>query len=463
MPRAAGLPAPIGLRWACLATVFVAVSCGPTELSDADDTAGVDRTAAQRLVRRLGSGSAAERDAAARGLVDLGPPVLPLVTAARRHATGEQDHRLADVERLLLHRVMNAAIEPAMVTLAADDAPAGDVLRRLFSQTGSRIEIAAAADRRLSWRCDRATFWEAVDELLGRSALALDFHVPAGERSEARLRIVDAPGEETAAPSVASGPIRVSIAGIERTGRAAGAAGDAAGRGARITLRVAWEPRLEPLVVRLPARSLVAEGPGGESLPVAQRAAVVEAMVAPRRPWVDMPVLFAPPAVPLERLGMLRGTVLLWLRGMEHAFRFEGVPADDESAARKAAGPLRVGQAEVRLLDVRSADGRLQARASVTYDADSEALASHHAWLAARMLEARLGDDTPLEQVGQRVEARSDRGITVAAEFIIPQPTGSASARGRDVVIQWTLPIAIHELPVDFALRDVPLPAPEPR
>jgi hypothetical protein len=262
-----------------------------------------------------------------------------------------------------------------------------------------------------------------------------------------------------APPSVAAGPLRVSVAGIERTGRAGS---DERNRGARVTLRVAWEPRLEPLVVRLPARTLVAEGPGGESLPAAQRTAVIEPLIAPRRPWVDLPVLFGPPAVPLERLGMLRGTIVLWLAGMEHAFCFTGLPSGGGPSAATATRPLRMGQAEVRLLEARLDGERLQVRASVTYDEASEPLASHHSWLAARRLEASVAGDKPLDQASQRIEVRTDRGITVAAEFIVPAAAGrSASAGGKDLGIRWKLPIAIHELPVDFALRDVPLPAPQ--
>ena len=449
---------------------LVAVASGPLFAADpmratsAGDSGGADRPTVERLVRRLGSGSLVERDAAARGLAALGPPALPLVTAARGHATGEAAHRLADIERRLLLQATAAASEPAVVTISVEDAAVGDVLRRIFSESGSRIEIAAAADRRLSWRCDRLTFWEAVADLLERSGLELAFQAPSVERDgKAALRIVDALPGAKPPPFNAAGPIRVSIAGSEPTGRAVGVADDDGGRrrGARIVLRVAWEPRLEPLLIRLPARSLVADGLGGESLPVAQRAAVIEAPIAPWRPWVDLPVLFAPPAVPLERLGTLRGTIVLWLKGREHAFRFADVHAGHEPAAAAPAGPQRVGQAEVRLIEARREGGRLQVRAAVAYDAASEPLSSHHAWLSERSLAAWSADGAALDLLEQRVLARTDRGITVAAEFAMPpRPPGAAAAQERDLVVEWTLPIAIHELPVDFAIRDVPLPQP---
>jgi hypothetical protein len=433
---------------------------------------GFDRATAERFVRRLGSGAIAARDAAARGLLDLGPAALPLVASARQAASGARADALERIEWLLGQRAAAHAIEPALVTLQADDVAAGEPLQQLFAQAGSRIELAAATDRRVSLRGDRLTFWEAVDELLDRAGLVLEF--VAATRGEAgvrgaepgmrrpsgnALRIVAAVPGGSVAPAVAAGPLRVSVANVERTGRPQPGE-DGLGRGARVTLRMAWEPRLEPLLARLPARSLVAEGPGGEALPAAQRAAVIEATIPPGWTWIDLPLLFGPPAVPLERLGVLRGTIVLWLAGMEHDFRFDGVPVGREAAA--VAAPLRVGAVEVRLVDARVVDRRLLVRASVTYDAASEALASHHSWLASRRLEACVAADGPLEQVDERVESRTDRGVTVAAEFAVP-PAWADAGDAREVHIRWTLPIAIHELPVDFAIRDVPLaPAPPP-
>lgn len=426
---------------------------------------GFDRATAERLVRRLGSGVLAERDAAARGLLDLGPAALPLVASARQAATGSRADALERIERLLGQRAAADAIEPAVVTLLADDVAAGEVLEQVFTRTGSRIDVAAAADRRVSLRGDRLTFWEAVDELLGRAGLVLEFaatRAGSGPRAAApgmrrppgnALLITEAVPGTPAGPAVAAGPLRVSVADVQRTGRIEPGE-DVRGRGARVTLRVAWEPRLEPLLARLPARSLVAEGPGGEALPAAQRAAVVEATIPAGGMWIDLPVLFGPPAVPLERLGLLRGTIVLWLAGMEHEFRFENVRGDQE--ADGVFPPQRVGAVEVRLSEARFVDHRLLVRASVTYDDASEPLASHHSWLASRRLEACVAAGGALERIEERVESRTDRGMTVAAEFAVP-PAGANAADAREVHIRWTLPIAIHELPIDFAIRDVPL------
>jgi hypothetical protein len=100
---------------------------------------------------------------------------------------------------------------------------------------------------------------------------------------------------------------------------------------------------------------------------------------------------------------------------------------------------------------------RLLVTASVVYDEPSEALASHRTWLAARPLEVIDAEGRPVEKVGQSVEERSDRGLTTTGVFRF---SGSGPFPLRGMRVRWTIPMAIHEVPVDFAIRRVALPAP---
>jgi len=451
-----------------------------------------DSTAWERAIRRLGSAAVADREAAERELVAAGAAALPTVVASRAAATGETAFRLEWIQRELERRAAVAAVEPAAVTLVARDLPARAALAEVFARSGGGIDLAvevaggAAGARGVTLALERATFWESVDAILDAAGLALECDAGPPPDGTVTMRITAAGPDGAAqrgavAPHVAAGPVRVTVVGVERTGLtrsdAPGAAistppGSHHGRGARVTLRVAFEPRLRPLLVRLPARSIIAEGPAGEAMPAAQRAAVVEATVPRGRPWIDLPVRLSAAAVPLERLGMLRGTLELWLAGLDYDFRFPGV--------RPGLGPVphppqRVAAAQVRLLECAAAGDRLTVRASITYDAPSEALASHHSWLASRRLEAvavvdgtagnnAAGDDVRrsarrLDLLEQRVEARSDRGLTAAASFALP--TDGNAVRPRDVEIRWTLPAVIHQVPVDFAILAIPLPGEE--
>jgi hypothetical protein len=453
--------------------------------------AGVGRAATgqpmppERLLQQLDSGSLATRDRAERDLIALGPTVLPMVARARQTATAEALFRLEGIQQRLERLAAERAVEPTTVSFSVENLPCRDALATLFNQTGSRIELGPpvangeAGDRQISVSFERATFWEAMAEVLDKSGLSLEYDTaPPGLRIVPAAAVLGRRGY-AALPAVAAGPLRVGVADIEPVGPPLGP-GESRPRGARVILRVTWEPRLEPLLIRLPMRSLVAEGPAGEAMPPSQRASVVESLVPTSRQWLDLPALLAAPAHPLESLGMLRGTMVVWLAGMEHAFlfppfQFKGVSPSAAHPALDAAHPaldaahpaldaahpakserLRVAQADVRLLDVAYQEGQVLVRASVTYDTPSEALASHHAWLQSRKIEVFHTDGRPLEQVDQRVETRSDQGLTAAATFALPPAAGGGQAEALQ--IRWRLPIAIHEVPIDFALRNLPLP-----
>lgn len=404
-----------------------------------------------RAVRRLDAAAAADREAAERELVAAGAAALETIVGARTQATGEAAFRLEWIQREIERRAAAAAVEPAIVSLAADGRPARDLLAELFTRTGNTLALDAAVrdgeagGRPVTLVAERETFWEAMDGILTRAGLAIDVSA-AGTARGGPLEITGGPPPRL--PAVAAGPARVAVVAVEPLGRAEAGRN----RGARIVLRCMFEPRLAPLLVRLPARSIVAEGPAGEAMPAAQRTAVVEATVPGGRPWVDLPVSLAAPADPLASLGLLRGSLEVWLAGREQVFR---LAADGAAGGPADRGPRRVAAAEVRLLECSVQGERLSVRTAITYDEPSEALASHHSWLAARSLVAVRPDGTRLPLVEQRVESRSDRGLVAAAGFA----TNAADrARLHEVEIRWQLPTAIHQVPIDFAIRGVPLP-----
>jgi len=247
--------------------------------------------------------------------------------------------------------------------------------------------------------------------------------------------------EQAAARASAEGRVTVRCARTEPSGAG----------GTRVLLRIEWPEETTLLAVRLPVRSIVAEGPAGEAVPPAQRASVLEASILPDRRFVEIPVALLRPADPVQSLDVLRGTVIVWLGGMEHAFEFgdlvRAVSGDDRPTAR-------LGRATVRLDEVALRAGRLLVTASIAYDEPSEALASHRTWLSERPLELIGPDGLPRRPVEQRVGERSERGLTATAEFAWNDDAVS-SIRGYS--LRWRLPIAIHEQPLDFAVRSIPL------
>ena len=89
--------------------IAVAAACGAAE----PGAAAVDR-----LVPRLASGSATNRDEAEWALLDLGSAILPQVVAARAGAAGEAAFRLQSIQHRLEERATAERVDAAVDTLA---------------------------------------------------------------------------------------------------------------------------------------------------------------------------------------------------------------------------------------------------------------------------------------------------------------------------------------------------------
>jgi hypothetical protein len=445
-----------------------------------DDPA--DREAVERLIRRLGFPQRRERERAESDLVRLGPPILGLLEEAPAPLSAEARLRLARIVATLEAVVTERSIEPATLDLDVRDEPLAAVLDRIESRTGNRLP-PVPPDRRerpVTLRAKRSTYWQAVDELLPQAGLSLGFAAD-GLRLEA--------GAPAAAPSgEAAGPLLVQVVAV-RVAPTRTATPDAARR-IRVEVRAAWEPRLEPLVARLPLESVQIDGPAGEALPPSSRRAVLEAVVRRDLGWVAFPVVVAVPDRVWPESLVVRGTLRLHLAGADHVFRLP-IGSDDPGGNRRS-----VGAATVTVRSVRRTGDRLEAIVEAAYDTASEALASHRRSLLDRPLRLQLPpaaagidqsgrpspeqsrtDENPpaQEPLEQEVIGRSDRGWVVRAVFepIPPGVTASVpgdavrSGRGRGTgagtrmpgvtpaFLTWRLPLAIHEVPVDFLVSGV--------
>jgi hypothetical protein len=405
------------------------------------------------LVSALGSPSRRDREEAEAAVIARGPAVLGELSRLAPLAVGEARLRLERATAILEKQLIERDLEPTSITIAVERVPARDVLARIAAESGNRLELArevAEADaggRVVSLAADRETFWEIVVDVLSQASLAIDC-----DEEGRGVRIVEAAaGGPKAFPA---GPFLVVDRGVE-IGR-----GGAGVRPVRVRLALVWEPRLQPLVIRVPMQSVEVEGPAGESIPPASRMAVLEASVLPGSRWVPLVLPLSARVseeAPLpERLGMVRATVRTWFAAGEHDFEF---PIDVPAVPAHPPRAVRVGSAIVSL-DAADLRGReLAISAEAIYDEPAEPLASHRSWIAERPLaivasggreDATNASAPPVER---SVRHRSDRGLGIAATFLLPQDVKAATLR-------WTLPAALREVPVDIVLRDIPLPSP---
>jgi len=270
----------------------------------------------------------------------------------------------------------------------------------------------------------------------------------AGEAA-LRLRWIQDRLEDAAAGTAveaAVGTLRLSVVRVEPW---------AGGASVRLLLRAAWGDECEPLAIRLPMRSIVADGPAGEAMLPTHRMAVVEPAISPGAMAADLPLMLAQPEHRLETLTTVRGTLVLWLAGREQACE---ITLDGKGPRTE-----RFGRAAVTLDDMVARQGVVRVVVSVAYDESSEALASHRPWLAARPIDVVDAAGNPLPRRALAMVGRSDRGATIEASFAVADerpPGGDGSPPPTGLRLRWWLPLAIHEVRHDFVVRDVRLSVP---
>lgn len=455
----------------------------------------VGKPEVERLILRLGFPELRERERAERRLIALGPSILGSLATTRDPLSAEARLRLARVMATLETTLTERSIEPSTLDLIVDDEPIDTVLDRIAAETGNilpsvpRFEFARA----VSLREKGATYWQIIEEILPQAGLTLAM-TPAG------LRMEDAADGMTR--GVAAGPLLVRARASRRAVPEETVIGKR--RGVRVEVRAAWEPRLEPLIARLPMGSVQVDGPAGEALAPSSRRGVLEASVRRDVGWVSFPLVVEDP----DRLAIesitVRGTMVMVVAGADHVFHFPVGPAGGQARQK-------VGDATVAIRSVRRAGERLEIIAEVSYESAGEALASHRRALmdrGLRLVRLEMEDafravrDVPMandarpsthglpaggpallaDPLEQEVAERHDRGWTVRTVFgpvsndDAVTPGDSDGGRvwladkgdpGEDwgsaavLAVTWRLPISIHEMAVDFVVPGVMVEAAE--
>lgn len=404
---------------------------------DAETAAGPTN---KQLIRRLSHGTLVVRDTAATALGRRGRSALAEIEEAIPLAEGEAAFRLTRLAAAIALAETSRQTEPSVVTLALTDQPLEQLAQQIMIQTGNQILVPDNAAV-FSLTCNQLPFWDTMEKLAAVTAgrIVLDDRPPG-------LGI--APGGSAAGPvfpAAIADLIRVAVHRIDRLGPD----GD---RGFRIVLRVAWEPRLTPLIVRLPLASIVAESEDGATIRQPSRLGVVEPFINAKRCWVDLPVVLSRPPAGVTRLASLRGTVEMWLPGFSHRFRLPLTPRGSEMAKPSNCLGTMTAELEEWWPTVTPAGQGLTLRATAQLAEPSAACESHRGWLADRVPTLLPPSGPAVTTLHHRVVGRSSRGLTVETTFLPPLP-------GPDdrLQVSWQLPVGISRLPADFWLVNIPL------
>ncbi|QDV11906.1 hypothetical protein CA51_17820 [Rosistilla oblonga] len=441
---------PVGLL-----LLIVIASCSFAAGQESTDTDADDRQArveVDRLVAGLDGRTLAERQAAERDLIDLGPQILKFLPRENDLPTAEMRQRMRRIRSQLEQLESTTSIDATPVTIR-DARTLGDALGQISAQT--KVQFAGAIKESLPVKIDavKIPFWNAVDEVLDAAELDIDRF--GGVEGSLKLvpRSPDRPRRsDTAAYSgvFRVEPISVTARRDLHNPRLSGL---------DLLIDISWELRLTPIGISLPLKEFGAKLDNGDVLQLQASAETAEAMPNAGIPSTQTLIPFQLPAGRPAKIDTLSGTIDALLPGKIKHFDFD--LGDDNFPPRDA------GDVTVMLESVRGNGSLHELRVNVKFKQADRALESHRGWVfdnpayvtAANTDQAETRQDAAAEQaqpprienLGYEIYRQTSDEIGIGYLFDLEgQPD-----RFR---FHYETPASIVRSEVRFTLHDILLP-----
>ena len=421
--------------------VVLALICG--QASPAAPPAVELKSQVARLVKQLDHSQLAQRDAAERELAALGPAILDLLPNITRQTPAEVKERLTRIRRRLEATAAEAVTRPARVTLRGPQ-KLSSVFAELEKQTGNRVVDYRAEFNQQATEIDITgdfqdkSFWEVIDAVLDQGQLTT--YAYGGQRGA--LAIVARGEGETARAGrgVYSGMFRFEGVRVE----AARDLRNANNHSLRLFLDIAWEPRLQPIVMTQSLEDLTATDDQGQPLEIDGREGEIEVPLDGESSATEMYIPLQLPSRTVRRVGTLRGKLQVLAPGRFETFEFSDLEKARSIEHRRAAVVVTLDQ-------VRKNQELYEVRMRVKFDAAANALESHRDWIYQNPAYIVDAAGEKVDNVGLEATLQESDQVGVAYQFVLPD-----GLKGCKFV--YVTPVAVLKMPVEFTLKDIELP-----
>jgi len=424
--------------WTCL--LLIAGLLPGQSPGEADDEL---RLQVRRLVRQLDDNQLATREAAERGLIELGPNTLELLPSPRRDMSAEVRVRLERIRKTLQEQAATAAAEPSRVTLQGELALSA-ALAAVQRQTGNRIVDFRQRfgqqpnEPKLQLNLDQMPFWTAFDAILDQAGLTV--YNFSGEVKALAVVARDRAELDRAGRAAYSGLFRFECLRAQAVRDLRNPTNHAL----RLALEVTWEPRVAPILLQIPLGELHATDEAGRPLQIGSKRANLEVPVENAIPAAEVQVTWALPDRSVTRIASLTGQLSALVPGQIEAFEFGNLGAA-QSVQQSRAGVTVVLEQVRRNVDV------YEVRLRVRFDQAQNALESHRNWIYNNEAYFLGPDGKRFEHVGQQPFRQAENEVGVA--YLSDREGGLA-----DCTFVYKTPAVLIQMPVAFQLKDIPLP-----
>ncbi|MFV1966361.1 MAG: hypothetical protein ACC628_13140 [Pirellulaceae bacterium] len=390
-----------------------------------------------QLVRQLDDHSLAARNAAEKTLVELGSEALGLLPPITPSTPAEVKERLGRIRESLEKQAAQAVIEPTRISLEGQMSVT-NAFRALEEQTGNRVIGFQSRTGDVKVNLKDTIYWDALDQVLDQADLNIN---PFGGEPNA-LEVVARGKGQLPRHGVADyqGVFRIEAIRLEARRELRNPTVDTL----RLTIEVAWEPRIAPIAFRQSIRQIEAVSEQGGMLYFDDRPAVLNASVAHGISAVELAIPLQLPDRGIRRIARLKGVLTALLPGRVEAFEFEDL-VEARGVSKQRAGVTVVLERFHKNLDL------YEARVAIRFDEAGDAFASHRGWVYGNKAFIVDAGGKRIDTVGGNpTRQRSDE---VGFAYLFELPSGSDGCR-----FVYETPAMILQVPVEYELKDIRLP-----
>jgi len=412
-----------------------------------EEKAATDAMAAKvrALVKQLDASEQAKREGAEKELIALGQEVLPLLPKPDARTPAEVKNRLRRVYTALLNLAVEASTKPAFVTLNGE-MTLSEAMAGIEKQTGNKVidkraeQTQETPDPKIKLTLDKVPFWQALDTVLDAASLQLyNYDVESGYLAY----VARGEGALPRSPRGSYGGLfRLEPTLLE----ARSDLRNPMNRVLKLTVDVAWEPRVRPVVLELAPGDLKGTGEAGGEIASDAGDETLEFPVRGTNAGVELEFGFKLPPRSVKQIASIKGKMSALVLGRIEEFEFADL--DKAKGVEQERGGVTVVMRECKkneeIYDV---------KVRVKFGDAGKALESHQGWIYDNECYLLDKAGNKIENAGLEATSTGPNEVGLDYKFDLGD---DASAKGYKFI--YKTPAAIVRIPIEFEIKNIDLP-----
>lgn len=396
------------------------------------------------LVKQLDSNQQAQREAAEKELVALGPDILQHLPALTPRTPAEVRNRLTRVRNALQKAEIEAATKPALVSLSGEML-FSEAVAQMTAQTGNKLVDyrerfnQEGSDPKIKVELDKVPFWQALDTVLDAASLTIyNFdeeqgalaYTSKGENAVPRL------GKASYSGLFRLEPTRIeAVRDLKNSNM----------HSLKLVTDAIWEPRVRPVVLEIPLADVSATDEKGGAIEIDRGEGTLEVPVEGTNAAVEIELPLVAPARSVAQVGSIKAKFTAVVLGKVETFEFPDLD-------KLKSAELERGGVTVTVEQCRKNGDIYDVSMRVRFDKAANALESHRGWIYNNECYLLDPKGQRNENAGLEATLLADNEVGLSYKFDL----GEVKPAGHKFV--YRTPAAVIRIPAEFELKGIDLP-----